>query len=45
MVLLLLHCMTIAFSSYIEVSDITPYNLSEVNATGEELSVLTHHVR
>ena len=33
------------FPSCIEVSDITPYNAPEVNGTGEELSVLMHHVR
>ena len=37
--------MTILLSSRVEVSDITPYNALEVNGTGEELSVLTHHVR
>ena len=29
--------MTIAFYPHIEVSDIAPYNVPEVNATGEEL--------
>ena len=29
--------MTISFSSHIGVMDIAPYNVPEVNATGEEL--------
>ena len=32
--------MTIAFSSHIEVMDITPYNAPKVNGIGEELSIL-----
>ena len=37
--------MTIAFSLHIEVMDITPYNVPEVNAAEEKLSVLMHRVR